>query len=385
MIRATMPSKDGGTPPPPGQPDSPPVLALQDWTGLPEGFNHAEQPADGPPRAAGTHPIVHAHPLPKPALKDGNERRLAPRPRADGGLGAFSIGAIRGEIEAKFADIIEMRKGQFRAQIYPSGVLLKSLLGYSPEPPATPQRGDIEGFSNKASRRLREFWMSAHVPGYDLWSVTLTTHKIFTAEQWRAIVMRFRQAVIYANYAGVWRVELQRRKTPHLHVGFWLPASASLANVESLWLKATGEQNDPAAQEHAVVGRKIEQNESGWAVYMAMHDGKHKAEQLGWKGKQWGVWNRAAYSHREPETVVLSEKEHGFFLALLALHDREQKAAQFVQKINQQTGNDHQTLGIEPEHFPLREMHRGNLLWCIDGKKVAELIQRAKLLAAEPS
>jgi hypothetical protein len=170
-----------------------------------------------------------------------------------------------------------------------------------------------------------------------------------------------------------------------LHVGFWLPPGACLENIESLWLKATGEQNDPHAQEYAVIGRRIEQNEAGWAVYMAMHDGAHKAAQLGWKGKQWGVWNRAAFKDREPESVVMNEREHTALLGLLAEHDRQKKSVELWKKIAAACGEDNANIYANPDSLPLRQMHRGNLLWCLDAVKVHELIARAKLLAAEPT
>jgi len=37
-------------------------------------------------------------------------------------------------------------------------------------------------------------------------------------------------------------------------------------------------------------------------VYLALHNGKKKQAQLGWLGKQWGVWCRSLFVARAPES-----------------------------------------------------------------------------------
>lgn len=317
-----------------------------------------------------------------------------------------------GTLLQKVAQINHLREGHFRAKIYPSGVILEKSLGLTLPPPESQERGKITEFSDKAARRLRECFLTLKVDGYRLWSFTLTTHAIFTPKEWRGICMRFRQAVRRSKWAGLWRVELQKRKTPHLHVAFWLPVGVDVDQVASLWLKATREHTDAEAVKHAVRGREIEQNESGWAVYMALHDGKHKAAQLGWEGKQWGIWNQALFTEREAQTFDLAPHEHAQFLRVLAKLDRSKREGQLRAKHPRSGWVDVETFGklasaangwkgaiITPKATPspmggfmggfwwdapkfkrpyLPKLHRGNLLRCVDGAEVLRIIHAIK-------
>jgi hypothetical protein len=283
----------------------------------------------------------------------------------------------------------DLQTREKRAKIYPAGVKIEAVKNpFSAVIPGgcigdlESTRGTIEGFSHEAARRLREWFMTQEVKGSKLWAVTLTTHGLFTPDQWRTVMKRFRTAVKESGWAGVWRVELQRRKAPHAHVAFWLPPGVDLAVVAALWLRSTGEADDAAARAHAVHGREIPADETGWAVYMGLHDGKHKAEQLGWKGKQWGIWNREAFTEREAVEFVLSEREHALFLRILRNWDvadrmRRERAAEvandqeILAKIRADCG------GFVPACFRLlyapqkrprpRYLHRGNLLRLLDG------------------
>ncbi|MDP1548490.1 MAG: hypothetical protein Q8L87_20955 [Anaerolineales bacterium] len=301
-----------------------------------------------------------------------------------------------------------LRNGHFHAKIYPSGVILEKALGFSLPAPECEKRGQITGFSDKAARRLRECFLTLKVDGYSFWSFTLTTHEIYTPKEWRDITKRFRNAVKRSKWAGLWRVELQRRKTPHLHVAFWLPVGTGVDEVKSLWLKATREHNDAEAIKHAVQGRQIEQDDSGWAVYMALHDGKKKEAQLGWVGKQWGIWNESLFTEREPSTFDLNPREHAAFLRVLAKLDRSKKEAQkraaYIPSgwvdvetiaVTTKTGQPVERLRITPREVgapmgglwweapkwkrpELPKMHRGNLLRCVSGAEVLRIIEGIK-------
>lgn len=285
----------------------------------------------------------------------------------------------------------DLQTCQKRAKIYPSGLKIERVkTPFSAVAPLVGcvtdednKRGEIEGFSHEAARRLREWFMVQKVEGSSLWAITLTTHANFAPDEWRAVMKRFRNAVKFNGWAGCWRVELQKRKAPHAHVAFWLPPGVGLDDVSKLWLQSTGEENDLAARAHAVEGREIPADETGWAVYMGLHDGKHKAEQLGWKGKQWGIWNREAFSERKPVEFVLSDREWNLLLRLLRNWDASDRArreqarerwedAEMIGKIKAFSG------GVLPSCFavidpPLpakprpRVLHRGNLLRLLPG------------------
>ena len=187
-------------------------------------------------------------------------------------------------------------------------------------------RGEIKGFSKKAAARLRAFavehWGGE---GTEPYAFTLTSRKAFTPEQWRGVIKRFRTYLQrkYPAWAALWRVELQKRAAPHLHCIFWipgnLPANLVFRALRKLWLAATGEEEDRDSRRYAVKGGPIEGGrESGWLVYTALHSGKHKTEQLGWQGKQWGLWNRDAWQLRPPiASGEMTEREMVWFLRVI--------------------------------------------------------------------
>ena len=101
-------------------------------------------------------------------------------------------------------------------------------------------------------------------------------------------------------------MELQKRKTPHLHCVFYLdqcfPDSLVKVTLTRLWLKAFREESSNAAWQYAVSVKDLS-GESGWVIYCTLHDSKHKREQLGWVGKQWGIWNRKSWEPRPALTA----------------------------------------------------------------------------------
>ena len=180
--------------------------------------------------------------------------------------------------------------------------------GEQPDHLRESERGKITGFSDKSARRLRQH-MLTNWGGEDSqpFAVTLTTRQTHTPERWESAVKRFRSALArkHPDWAACWRVELQKRKTPHLHCVFWIPKSTE-ANycvswyqykLTELWLKAIGEEEDMHSWQYAVSVKDLT-GSTGWVIYCTLHDSKHKKEQLGWKGRQWGIWNTKAWKPR---------------------------------------------------------------------------------------
>jgi hypothetical protein len=304
--------------------------------------------------------------------------------RPPGPSDSLGIVRIRAHFSESLARANHLRKGHFRVEIYPAGVVLERKLGLSIQPVDLPPRGVIDGFSPEASRRLKEMFLKLFVPGFDLAALTLTTHRVHSPAEWRAAIKRFRMRVKRLGWAGLWRVELQRRKTPHAHVAMWLPPSVVLADVAQIWLECVGEENDLLAREHAVKGRKIPHDETGWAVYLALHDGKHKEAQLGWLGKQWGIWNLWKFRVREPERFELTPRQHGQFLRVLRHLDRSAREGMqhrregwerrdLAAKIaaGEMPADLHVCSGPRPKE---KLLHRGNLLRCVRGETVSVIV-----------
>lgn len=196
-----------------------------------------------------------------------------------------------------------------KLKVFPHGFRFVGDRMFMKIPERTKDRGTIEGFSEKAAGRLRQFvvenWGGESTSAY---SYTFTSKALQSPEEWRSTVKRFRTYLSRETplWAGMYRVELQKRKAPHLHSVFWVPDSVDPFKVQltlkRLWLKATREKDDADSRKYSVKGNRIKGGkESGWLVYCTLHNGKKKESQLGWKGKQWGVWNRSAWIERSPE------------------------------------------------------------------------------------
>ena len=185
-----------------------------------------------------------------------------------------------------------------------------------------PKRGTIETFSEKAAGRLRAFVVKYEVPGHECHAYTLTTHGKMAPEEWRGSWSRFRHRAIDLKVPIVFRVELQKRKAPHIHCTAWLLPRGDLVGLdgkmtlpwrqqqlfETGWLECVREQDDPDSRRYAVKHGGQVANE-GWAVYQALHSGKSKREQLGWKGKQWGIINWGMFKARVCDQVELTNPQ----------------------------------------------------------------------------
>ncbi|MGC1416026.1 MAG: hypothetical protein WA817_12125 [Candidatus Acidiferrum sp.] len=189
-------------------------------------------------------------------------------------------------------------------------------------------RGSIKGLSQAAAARLRWFLVSHYVPGYACRAVTRTIHRPATADDWRACAKRWRMAVKRRKWAEPWRVELQKRKTPHAHSALWTPEDVTEDEIRDLWLHCTRESGDPEAVAHAVVFGPASGSGSAWTAYLCSHMGKSKAAQLGWKGKQWGIINRHLFEPVPVFELELTVRAATWFARLV----RRWASSRFVDK-----------------------------------------------------
>jgi hypothetical protein len=179
-------------------------------------------------------------------------------------------------------------------------------------------RGQIVGFTAQAAARMKRFILENAVPFAFTFAFTFTVRRADLSEDaWRGMMKAMNMRMTRMGVAAVWRIELQRRGVPHLHVALWLPLDYrgtredAIDEITEAWLEITGEKNDAAAREHAVHWKAI--LSPGWAVYMALHDGKKKEGQLGWQGKQWGIWNRRLFKRVEPNVGEMSDHQSRVF------------------------------------------------------------------------
>lgn len=205
-------------------------------------------------------------------------------------------------------------------EVFPHGVKTVAKGLVRPAKRGGGKRGEIDGFSPAAASRLRDFCVTREVPGRVPLSFTCTTKGLMTPKQWRASWKRFRTRARAAGVPFVYRVELQKRKAPHVHGVAWVnPVHQGHEEHRRLfwegWLECVKEQDDPDSRRHAVDTRIIENH--GWLVYIALHHGKHKGAQLGWEGKQWGVVGGEMFKRRAALTWQMTDGERYRFQRIM--------------------------------------------------------------------
>lgn len=184
------------------------------------------------------------------------------------------------------------------------------------------KRGKITTFSAASARRLRYALVSLYVPGQDCLEICLTMPGDGLDETtkrsrrpaavcpdgcavderrermevcFRKAWTRTRKAIERLGIAGEWRIELQRRGAPHLHLLLWFPQLRLNARVCEAWLEACDDcgWGDYDHFAHATYGYQYKvPNRHAVINYMTDHMSKHKREQLGWQGRQWGFINK---------------------------------------------------------------------------------------------
>lgn len=172
-------------------------------------------------------------------------------------------------------------------------------------PKDQPKRGEISGFSKSSVRRLRDllvfgelkttertrYGYTLTVPWNDLSGDVLEDYK----ESFNRFGVGFCRYL--PNSAFVYRHELQRRRAPHLHGILFLSVYDDFDSglIDMLWRRAIRPVkrggNQSAFFRYGVKGDSID---GGFACfrYLCDHASKHKQDQLGYNGKQWGVLNR---------------------------------------------------------------------------------------------
>lgn len=180
------------------------------------------------------------------------------------------------------------------------------------------------GMSSAARRRLCRWLIGWHVPGRDIWGVTLTLRHHISADVWRVNFKRFCARSVELGHAWVWRVELQRRGVPHLHLIAW-GSEDDMAALQALWLRVWGLDFDSDAQRYGTNCRAIN---AGWFSYVIFHQIKGGAYRRDggiapeWHGRHWGVVGRRLFSERNRMDWCLSDVEYDRVQAILRRYMR---------------------------------------------------------------
>lgn len=171
-------------------------------------------------------------------------------------------------------------------------------------------RSKILTFSKSSRRRMRDFLLRYYVPGMVRCGVTLTlpwqnqnfdsSLKNFEVDylaEFSKVVHRFRVYWLrrFPACGCVYRVELQKRKVPHLHLISY-HSSSDIPYLKDdylrLWLFSVRHLYGGKLSYFSLYGVYLDTQLSSVRAlqYLSDHSSKSKQAQLGYKGKQWGVW-----------------------------------------------------------------------------------------------
>ena len=206
------------------------------------------------------------------------------------------------------------------------GIIIKGQRGrWNGTPPPERESGDISTFSAASRRRLRETLATACGRP---WGLTLTSPgDVLPADKVRGLWQEWSQHIYPRTTTNplIWRIELQRRKQAHWHCVMLAPDGAdttgsvvsALAVAEawrSLVRRLCGpfyERTDRGFELHGVKIVDLTQSTAtGIVGYLCDHTSKHKQEQLGWIGRQWGVINKRSLKSGGHTVVTVSERDH---------------------------------------------------------------------------
>ena len=227
----------------------------------------------------------------------------------------------RGQKVKKVKLSYHMRKA--RVKSVPNGLILDT--GISCTMPKSKPKGGIRGkvttFSRASRQRLQHALLSYDAPqGWKRYGLCLTVpcqcdnwqeDWLATVERWRTLLTRgtFKHSAIY-------RVELQQRGMPHLHLVMFSDASqwefaafeAALKWQEALkgWLF----EGEPLSNRfiHGITAKWQEVTRETSMRYLFDHTSKGKQAQLGYQGRQWGFFGKKWLS-KHWEGVPLEERQ----------------------------------------------------------------------------
>lgn len=167
----------------------------------------------------------------------------------------------------------------------------------SPLAPKNAFRGTIKGISSKSRYRLIKKLAKINRPDEPIF-ITLT-YRSFTDcfVDWKTHLDNWRRRISasFPEYAGVWRLEFQKRGAPHYHVLLWLGKEVPLADFQrrctEIWCRCIG-QTDAANFEYGCTVEPVTDFRQS-AFYLSVYQAKDAQDRTDiHTGREWGLWHR---------------------------------------------------------------------------------------------
>lgn len=259
------------------------------------------------------------------------------------------------ETQGRRKCIVYKRERQYRLVRGDLGVQMKresiSLWGGHRRTPKR-TKGDIKGFSENSRSRLRVLLSTARWKSDNKCfrcGLTFTLPWAASPDEWRKVWSAYVQRLIkrFPDVGMIWRIELTTGKAKksgglrraHVHAIFWVPSlheklksilgscsdddagrlarmhqvrdlsrawcdswqyyAPSLTEAQVKYAISVGESKG-----NGIVVKWLDGSTDGAIHYLCDHTSKHKDEQLGWQGRQWGVVNRRNFEWKDDGELI---------------------------------------------------------------------------------
>lgn len=187
-------------------------------------------------------------------------------------------------------------------------------------PDSRRKRGKVTIFSRASARNLRKKLVM--LPSTcNIYGVTLTFKKDAFFDnvgyeglrKWwnrfqQALKSRVKQGIIGRSFICVWRVELQVNGTPHFHCVLSVDKQDDLWGFRELFFEHVAKYLNYGCPDNAIDMRDLSNSNEAYN-YLCSHTSKHKKSQLGWQGRQWGVFHGSPEAKEEYKKAVSAVEE----------------------------------------------------------------------------
>jgi len=199
----------------------------------------------------------------------------------------------------------------------------------------TSPRGQVEGMSRKARRRL--LVALAMVSRSDPCHFVTLTYAEFVEDcaQWHRDLDSFAKALArrFPHYCGFWRLQFQERGAPHFHLILWLCEEGQAEDVcnwaSVTWCRITGDNSE----KHQKYGADVQEcgDFRATGFYLALYQGKAEQDRKDiLTGRLWGMLGRSRLRLSPLSETQLNTQEYHLFNRVLRNHYKSRHRESFA-------------------------------------------------------
>lgn len=220
---------------------------------------------------------------------------------AEARLNAFDLaleGCAKKRDDGRFIKV-KARKGKISKGVH--GVVVKKSIDEDKEifiPKNREKRGKVTTFSRHSARRMKNKLMILP-DNQGLYGITLTFKRgtINAPDKlrhfWHLFAMALKRlankGLISQNLYLLWRIELQKNGTPHFHIVLSTDNSSDIVAFRDRFFDYVIKLLRYSPPDNAFEVRSLKDSDEAYS-YVSSHSSKHKRSQLGWQGRQWGIY-----------------------------------------------------------------------------------------------